>query len=136
MKRQLTAILAALLLAAGCASEADKPAETEDAVVDSPAGEVIREPVATGMGKKGNYNPGPVGTPLRSLVKTKEKIAFEIQIPQALELYKATNGEYPKTHEEFMKEIIEANGIELPELPEGHRYVYDPETHQFLNEHQ
>ena len=135
MKRQLTTIAAALLVSAGCASEADGPAETEDATANPPAAETIREPVAPGMGKKGrNYGSGPVATPIRAMFSAKERLAFG-RIPHDLELYKALNGDYPKTHEEFMKEIIEANGIQLPELPDGHRYVYDPETHQLLNEH-
>ena len=32
----------------------------------------------------------------------------------------------PKSHEEFMERIIKENHINLPQLPEGHRYVYDP----------
>lgn len=45
-----------------------------------------------------------------------------------MDLYRAGagNGDYPKTHEEFMKHIIEENSVKLPELPEGWEYVYDP----------
>lgn len=47
----------------------------------------------------------------------------------ALNLYWATNGEYPKTHEEFMDKIIKFNKIQLPELESGDEYLYDPEDH-------
>jgi hypothetical protein len=136
MKRQLIAIFAALSLSVGCSTEAEKPAEAEDVTADPPAVETVREPVAPGIGRKGrNYGSGPVATPIRALFSTKERLVFDVQIPNALNIYKAINGNFPKTHEEFMKEIIKANGIKLPELPEGHKYVYDPETHKLMNEH-
>jgi hypothetical protein len=31
-----------------------------------------------------------------------------------------------------MKDIIEAGGITLPKLPEGHEYVYNPETEELM----
>lgn len=50
-------------------------------------------------------------------------------INHALQLYNATHGNYPKTHDEFMEEIIKFNQIKLPELDEGIEYIYDPEDH-------
>ena len=50
-------------------------------------------------------------------------------IKHALDLYNAEHGNYPKTHEEFMEKIIDANQIALPELDEGQEYIYDPEDH-------
>ncbi len=64
---------------------------------------------------------------------TQEKIVFEIQIPKALQLYKAlSDGAGPASHEAFMSEIIQANRIPLPELPEGQIYRYDPATEQVM----
>ena len=51
-----------------------------------------------------------------------------------MQLFQATNGHFPKSHEEFMKEIIEFGQIKLPELPEGKSYVYEPKTHQLMVE--
>jgi hypothetical protein len=53
-----------------------------------------------------------------------------------MDVYKALdpNGRGPKTHEEFMEKIIRANDIKLPELPSGHRYVYDPVQGELLVE--
>ena len=41
-------------------------------------------------------------------------------------LFKASEGHLPKTDEEFMDKIINANHIQLPPLPPGSSYVYDP----------
>ena len=48
------------------------------------------------------------------------------QLVGAMKFFKADKGRNPKSHEEFMKEIIKENGIKLPELPEGSKYLYDP----------
>ncbi len=61
-------------------------------------------------------------------------MVFEIQVPHALQLYEATNGRKPATHEEFMEQIIKANQIELPELPAGQRYIYDSQTGELMVE--
>jgi len=95
-----------------------------------------------GVGKKGRaldqYQKDSVqkiiSTPALALFQTKERIVFEIQIPHALDLYKAEHGEAPRTHEAFMRDIIEFNDIKLPELPAGQRYVYDPERGELMVE--
>jgi hypothetical protein len=53
---------------------------------------------------------------------------LETKVPYAVKLYQAEHGHFPKTPEDFMRDIIEAQNVELPELPAGHRYVYDPQT--------
>lgn len=93
-------------------------------------------PAQVGVGKKGHgYGGGIITEPVHQYFAAKERIAFEIQLPEALKLYKALHDDKgPKTHEEFMKEIVDAGQIKLPELPEGHRYVYDPKTEQLMVE--
>ena len=59
-----------------------------------------------------------------------EKTVFEIQIPQAMDIFKALHGRAPKSHEEFMEKIVRENGIRLPELPDGQQYRYEPGTEQ------
>ena len=135
MKWYMTAMVAMLVASAGCGGEAVDPSEIEDTTVAPAVVETVKEPAAPGMGKKGrDYGTGPVATPVGAMFSTKERIAYDIQIPHGLELYKASHGDYPKTHEEFITEIVEAGGIKLPELPQGHRYVYDPETHTLMIE--
>jgi hypothetical protein len=74
----------------------------------------------TGIGKA-------IAQPAVVLFQTKEKIAFEIQIPQALALFKASEGRAPESHAEFMDKIIKFNQIKLPKLPEGQEYQYHPD---------
>lgn len=92
-----------------------------------------------GVGKKGrslDEHEGIIVTPVKSYFAAKEMAAFDILVPQALALYKATEGRAPKTHEEFWEKVITPNNLEqqLPELPKGHRYVYDPETEKLMVE--
>ena len=56
----------------------------------------------------------------------------KLQIKQAVELYRAANGSYPKDHEEFMSKVIKQNGIQLPVLPGGRQYQYDVENHELI----
>jgi hypothetical protein len=90
-----------------------------------------------GVGKKGQSlknETGMVVEPVKQLIKFEQKAVFDLQIKPALEFYKAENGSYPKSHEEFMEKIIKANGISLPELPEGQSYVFDSEQGQLMVE--
>jgi hypothetical protein len=75
---------------------------------------------------------GAIVTPAKTLFTVRERVVFEAQIPEALKLFKANNinGQGPKSHDEFMAQIIQANQIQLPELPPGQRYVYDPKTEE------
>jgi hypothetical protein len=90
-----------------------------------------------GVGLKGrslDQYEGVLVTPAKAFFSAKERIAFEIQVPHALQLYKASEGQAPKTHDEFMEKIVQFNQIKLPILPPGHKYVYDPETEQLMVE--
>ena len=89
--------------------------------------EGARVKAEVGAGKKGDYGPGFVTTPVSVFWRTQEMVAYRTQVPHALNLYQAEHGHFPKTKDEFVREILEKNGIKLPELPEGHEYVYDPQ---------
>jgi hypothetical protein len=96
----------------------------------TPAGGTVEKAqVGVGAQGKGYGTPdgGLITTPIAAYFGAREQIVFNIQIPDAMRTFQALNGRYPKSHEEFMKEIIQAGGIKLPELPEGAKYVYDPE---------
>jgi len=54
------------------------------------------------------------------------------QIAHALNLYQALNGHYPRTHAEFMTEIIQKNKIGLPVLPGNMRYQYVVANHKLV----
>ncbi|MFO0817862.1 MAG: hypothetical protein U1A77_07970 [Pirellulales bacterium] len=88
-----------------------------------------------GVGAKGrslDQFQGAVVTPAKTLFAAKERVVFDIQVPQALQLFKATNGQGPATHDEFMQRVIAENNIQLPQLPAGRRYQYDPPTEQLM----
>ncbi|MGQ9576696.1 MAG: hypothetical protein ACUVUC_15420 [Thermoguttaceae bacterium] len=89
-----------------------------------------------GVGVKGRgYGGGLITEPVSQYFRLRESIAFRIQIPHAMQLYKATNGSAPRTHEEFMEKIIKENGIRLPDLEPDERYVYDPQREELMVEH-
>jgi len=137
MKSKLAAVCLMAAISTGCGLpdehvESEQPAENTAAETDqtlraTPAAEPVRKPAGVGVGEKGRgYGTGPVATPIRAMFATQERLVFEVQIISGMKTYEALNGHCPETHEEFMKEIIEAGGIRLPKLPAGQRYVYDP----------
>lgn len=120
-------------------SDFSAPATTTETPIASPA----PPPPATeqvtaeaGVGAKGQGYGGDVITePFHQYFHAQDRITFEALLPKAMDLYRAgNNNKGPKTHEAFMKEIIEANSIDLPELPYGHRYLYDPKTETLMVE--
>jgi len=103
---------------------------------EQPAAPTERVVAEAGVGQKGrslDEHEGLIVTPLKALLSTQERLTFEVQLKQALDLYEAQFGK-PKSHEEYMSKVVEANGIKLPELPPGHRYVYDPQRGELMVE--
>jgi hypothetical protein len=120
---------------AGClpAPKPESTSENDDAGQAEQVEELV--PALPGVGKQGQIigdGRGYLTVTAATLFKTKQKIVFEIQIPQAMQLYKAEHEHWPRTEEEFFKSIIEFNGIKLPELPEGQTYFYDPGQGQLM----
>jgi type IV secretory pathway VirB10-like protein len=62
----------------------------------SSSGTAIRDKAAVGMGKKGHYGNGYLGTVLSTKWRVQEKLIFEIQIPDAMNKFRATHDRYPK----------------------------------------
>lgn len=105
-------------------------AEPESVVVEAGVGVTGKGQYGQGGGEK----PMDIITvPVAEYWKAKERTVFDIQIPHALSLYKAANdNKAPESNEAFMKDIIQANMIALPTLPEGHEYFYDPTTEKLM----
>ncbi len=116
------------------ASRPNLPASSPPAPQPPPQPPAVKADVGAGVKGRG-YGPGIITTPVATYFAAKEQIAFRIQIPDAMRLYKAMNGHAPETHEEFMEKIIKENRIQLPELPPGHRYRYYPEQGELMVEH-
>ncbi len=82
-------------------------------------------------GKIKKWNPlNPIGA-LNAYGPAVEKVS-QLAITQAVNLFYAEKGRYPKDHEEFMEKIIKQNKIELPELPGDRQYQYDVENHELV----
>jgi hypothetical protein len=73
----------------------------------------------------------PITAPTSAYGPMLERIS-KSHIEHALNLYQATEGHFPKDHEEFMTNIIKANNIQLPVLPGGKQYQYDVENHRLV----
>ena len=93
-----------------------------------------RQVAEAGVGKRGrNYGGGVISEPIKQYFQASQRINL-LNMTHAMKLYKAEHGRLPKTHDEFMEKIIKINSIELPELPEGERYVYDPKLGELMVE--
>ncbi|GIW97593.1 MAG: hypothetical protein KatS3mg111_0926 [Pirellulaceae bacterium] len=68
-----------------------------------------------------------ISGPVAQLRNFQQRAVFEIQIPQALQLFQATEGRLPRSHGEFMEKIVRANRLQLPELPPGIVYRFNVE---------
>lgn len=94
---------------------------------------VEQEVAKVGVGAKGGgYGGGIISEPIRQRFLIEHRLVFEVQIPKAMQIYKASNERNPPSHKEFMVEIIRANSIRLPELPPGQTYFYDAKTAQLM----
>jgi len=86
-----------------------------------------------GLGPRGHYatatseHPmGIVTAPISAMFRTRERVSFFLPMEQAMNFFRATHDRLPASHEEFMEQIIRANHLQLPELPPGQEFVYDP----------
>lgn len=114
---------------------AAEPAPAAAAVEPAAPPPTIQKPADVGAGKRGHdLGQGIVATPVAAYFAAQEQVAFRVEVPQAMNLFKAEKGYAPRSNEEFMKEIIQANNIKLPELPAGHKYIYDPAQEQLMVE--
>lgn len=97
--------------------------------------EYVREKARAGVLDKENYDAGIITTPISANFSLKQQLIFDFQIPKALELFEQLRNRKPRSHQEFMQEIILKSNIRLPTLPPHYRYIYDPEEGEFFIEH-
>ena len=126
MNRLKTVLIA--LLSFGCADTgtqkpADPPEPAEIGQFDQDAGkEVVKLEAKVS---------DPITGPLEILKKAKVELPM-LAIEHALNLYNAAEGRFPQSHDEFMTQIITANNIRLPVLPNGLQYQYDVPGHRLV----
>lgn len=100
-------------------------AVSPDATPSEPREVTGRDPK---KGKLSRQEGGYLGSVLGAGMYAKHQIVFD-QVKHAINLDYGLNGDFPKSHEEFMERVIKFNKIQLPELDEGDQYLYDPEDH-------
>jgi hypothetical protein len=102
----------------------------------TPGPGMVIEKADVGSGDKGRgYEAGIITTPVATYFAARERIMFTIQIPELIKAYKLEHDfKGPKSHDEFMKEIIEKYNVKLPTLPPGHNYLYDPKREELMVE--
>jgi hypothetical protein len=66
------------------------------------------------------------------ILKTVQVQLPTLQIEQALNIFNANEGRFPKSHDEFMTQVIAPNNIRLPVLPDGLQYQYDVAGHRLV----
>jgi hypothetical protein len=101
----------------------------------NPPANTVQVPAQAGVAARGrslDNETGIIVEPAKALFRVQERTVFQIQIPQAMNLFKATEGRSPDSHEEFMAKIIKINNIKLPTLPPGQSYRYDPQRGQLM----
>jgi hypothetical protein len=114
--------------------QVNQPIQSEPATSDENVEQVKAEVGVGEKGRKLDEFKGPIVTPAKAYFSVKERVVFEIQIPQAMNFFQAENGRFPNSDDEFQEKIIAANLIKLPGLPAGQRYVYDPEKSELMVE--
>lgn len=123
-----------ILILIGCAQPVDPNATNEDDSSEPQHQEMEQVKAESGVGIRGRATEGGlISQPVSSYFKARQSLVFG-QVTQALELHKALEGQYPKSQEEFMDKIVKANNLKLPELPEGHQYLYKPESGELMVE--
>ncbi|MBN2476730.1 MAG: hypothetical protein JXB62_19120 [Pirellulales bacterium] len=109
-------------------SKTQEPGGAKPAAAPADQGERREAVVGDNVGRKGRgYGGGIITQPISTYFTVKDRIVM-LQVEDSLKMFKAEHGRGPKSHEEFMEKVIEANSIRLPELfRQDDRYVYDPE---------
>ena len=73
----------------------------------------------------------PITGPLEAYEPLKQRIAA-LSLDQAINMFHALEGRYPKDYEEFMQRVIKENKIQLPSPAKGLYYKYDVENHKLV----
>jgi len=139
-------LLVALPLAAGMGCDLGPPAGENTPPPKASTGPppiatepvMVQENASVDLTKKGQaaakLEPGVISTPARAYLRVPDRVILD-NITYAVKLYKAEHGDFPKSQEQFMQDIIAFNQIKLPELPQNSKYVYNPATGELMIEH-
>jgi len=121
-------------LARGPAAEA---AQRNVAQPDDPNLERVK--AGKGVGLKGrslDEYEGVYVTPVKALFSAKERIFYEVEFKKNYQLYNAMTDDIPKDFDDLKAKVLDPYGLtaKMPQLPPGHKYVWDPATQELLVE--
>jgi len=73
---------------------------------------------------------GVVVTPVKALFSARERAFFEAEFPKNYQLWEASGNETPKNFDDLKAQFLDPLGLtrKLPVLPQGQKYVWNPET--------
>ncbi len=137
------AVLFAVVIFCGCAdpvaeplaeAEPNEPANRPGGMLNLGKTDKIGEFDPAG-GRQVSDSAVTISNPLTGALEAYGPLVEQISkmgIHQAVEMFRATNGRYPKDHDEFMQKVIREGGIRLPKLPGGAEYQYDVENHKLV----
>jgi hypothetical protein len=110
---------------------AQSPAAGQQAAA-GPSGQMEMATLDANTGAQGQgYGGGLITEPVHEFFSMRNLITWD-QIKHDMDIWQAIHNRWPKNAQEFQKEILEPANIELPELPPGNRYVYDPKTGELM----
>jgi hypothetical protein len=118
-------------------SETDSAPAFQSSLPDPPATPDDTVKAGVGVGQAGRSLDNldavqdTIAYPAKAYFAIREKVKFEVEIPGAYKLYRATD-EPPLTFAEFKEKVLDPNNIKLPNLPPGHSYEWDPEKEELL----
>jgi hypothetical protein len=109
------------------------PAQQTDPAATTDGQNAVKAEAGVGAQGKdyGDADGGYISEPVSMYFNARELIAFQ-QMTKGMRFFEADKQRKPKSHEEFMKEIIQAYGVSLPELPAGEKYQYDPKKGELM----
>jgi hypothetical protein len=88
-----------------------------------------------GVGIKGrslDEYEGVIVTPAKTYFTAKERIFYEIEFPANYRLWRVQEDRAPKDFDELKAKFLDPLGLtaKMPKLPDGHKYVWNPETEE------
>lgn len=114
----------------GDAAPAGSAQPTPAAVGDDSVERVKAEPGVGIRGRSLDPYEGVIVTPVKAFFAARERIAFVAQFQHQYDIYKAMTGEVPKDFDDLKAKVLDPYQIKLPQLPPGHRYVWDAEKEE------
>jgi hypothetical protein len=111
----------------------NQPAGQAQPAQEQPSGGPMEmETLGANTGAQGQgYGGGLITEPVHQFFSMRNLITWD-QIKHDMDIWQAIHNRFPKNAQEFQKEILEPANIDLPELPPGKRYVYNPKTGELL----